>query len=167
MGWKIRKYRNSLILLLSRNFTNFAIVNTPEVNQNTPTCKNKHRQKNVKLKELDQCLMFLIFCRFYYSKHIASITQDWNKKNHKHNEGNPKKHYGHQKCKIFSTIFWYIHIKIFWYGSMLTNKYCKTRRFFDICKVLTSCAGLAQWNVVWRCYIGRLLFQSLLGAWLG
>ena len=45
MDWKIRKYLPSLTVLLIRNSTNFAKVNTSKINQNALIAKNKHMRE--------------------------------------------------------------------------------------------------------------------------
>ena len=54
MDWKIRKYLPSLTVLLVRNSTHFAKVNTSQINQNTLIAKNKHMRENVKISNLDK-----------------------------------------------------------------------------------------------------------------
>ena len=54
MDWKIRKYLPSLTVLLIRNSTNFAKVNTSQINQNTLIAKNKHMRENVKISKIDK-----------------------------------------------------------------------------------------------------------------
>ena len=54
MGWKIRKYLPPLTVLLFRNTTNFAKVNTSQINQNALIAKNKHMRENVKISKIDK-----------------------------------------------------------------------------------------------------------------
>ena len=54
MDWKIRKYLPSLTVLLIRNSTNFAKVNTSQINQNALIAKNKHMRENVKISKIDK-----------------------------------------------------------------------------------------------------------------
>ena len=102
LGWKIRKYLPSLVVLLFRNSTDFAQVNTPKISQNAPMAKISLCNKGSKFPKqiskllknqfyvlyiLDKCLkvkvfkmlqhqtkvMYLILCRFCYFKHVSII----------------------------------------------------------------------------------------------
>ena len=54
MDWKIRKHMPSVIVLLIRNSTNFAKVNTSQINQNAVIAKNKHIRENLEISKIDK-----------------------------------------------------------------------------------------------------------------
>ena len=110
--WKTRKYLPPLTILLLRNSTNFAKVNSSEINQNAwiakiSICKkiskfpkwikkkqaikkiinfylkklqlffifltNVSKWKYIKCWSVKRTFMYLLLCRSYYFRHIASI----------------------------------------------------------------------------------------------